>query len=59
MQYSSGKEKMAPLKAIMVLIIIADHLALFFGVEWLRLFIELGAPVVSVFFFIGHICLRI
>jgi len=37
----------------MVLIIIADHLALFFGVEWLRLFIELGAPVVSVFFFIS------
>ena len=53
MQYSFGKDKMVPLKAIMVLIIIADHLALFYGVEWLRLFIELGAPVVSVFFFIS------
>lgn len=51
--YSFAKEKMAPLKAALALMIVADHMALFYGVDALRPFIALGAPIVSVFFFIS------
>lgn len=44
---------MAPLKAALALMIVADHLALFYGVNALRPFIALGAPIVSIFFFIS------
>lgn len=50
---SFGKDKMAPLKAVMAIIIVADHLGLFYGITAFKLFVELGAPIVSVFFFIS------
>lgn len=48
-----SKEKLVPLKAALALMIVADHLALFYGVDALRPFIALGAPIVSIFFFIS------
>ncbi len=56
---SFGKEKMAPIKAIMALTIVADHLGLFYGINAFKLFVELGAPIVSVFFFISGYGLHI
>lgn len=56
---SFAKEKMAPIKAIMALIIVADHLGLFYGISAFKPFIELGAPIVSVFFFISGYGLHI
>ena len=53
MMYAFSKEKMAPLKAALALLIVADHMALFYGVSALRPCIALGAPIVSIFFFIS------
>ena len=50
---SFGKNKMAPLKALMTLMIVAHHLALFYGITVFKPFVKLGAPIVSVFFFIS------
>lgn len=48
-----SKEKLVPLKAALALMIVADHLALFYGVDALHPLIALGAPIVSIFFFIS------
>lgn len=48
-----SKEKMIPLKAVMALLIVADHLTFFLDSLWLKPFRELGAPIVSVFLFIS------
>lgn len=56
---SFDKGKMAVLKALMALIIVADHMANFYGVAALRWFIEFGAPIVSVFFFISGYGLQV
>lgn len=56
---SFNKGKMASLKAFMALIIVADHMANFYGVTALRWFIEFGAPIVSVFFFISGYGLQV
>lgn len=47
------------MKAVMALMIVADHMALFYGVSFLRPFIEFGAPIVSVFFFISGYGLQV
>ena len=56
---SFDKNKLTVLKAVMALLIVADHMANFFGVSCLRLFIEFGAPIVSVFFFISGYGLQV
>ena len=48
-----SKDKTTPLKAAMALLIVADHLTFQVDLLWLRPFRELGAPIVSVFFFIS------
>ena len=48
-----SKDKTVPLKAAMALLIVADHLTFQVNLAWLRPFRELGAPIVSVFFFIS------
>lgn len=50
---SFDKKKMIPLKAVMALLIVADHLTFYMDAWWLRPFRELGAPIVSMFFFIS------
>lgn len=53
MSISFSKEKMAPLKAVMALMIVAHHLTLAYGVGALSPFMKLGAPLVSLFFFVS------
>lgn len=56
---SFAKDKLTSVKALMALVIVADHMALFYGVSFLRPFIEFGAPIVSVFFFISGYGLQV
>jgi peptidoglycan/LPS O-acetylase OafA/YrhL len=51
MTFSKGK--MMPLKALMAILIVADHLTFFSDSSWLKPFREMGAPIVSVFLFIS------
>ena len=53
MVLSFDKGKMIPLKTLMALLIVADHLSYHIDVIYLMPFRELGAPIVSVFFFIS------
>ena len=53
MSISFSKEKMVSLKAAMALMIVAHHIYLAYGVDALHPFMKLGAPIVSVFFFIS------
>lgn len=50
---SFGKDKMIPMRALMALVIVADHLTFFVDTLWLKPARELGAPIVSIFFFIS------
>ena len=50
---SFDKDKLILVKALMALLIVADHLNFFLDLGWLKPFKELGAPIVSVFFFIS------
>lgn len=50
---SFGKDKMLPLKALMALLIVADHLTFHIDSVWLLPVREIGAPIVSVFLFIS------
>lgn len=47
------REKTLPLKALLAILIVADHLTFWMGASWLTPFRELGAPIVSVFLFIS------
>ena len=44
---------MLPLKAVMAVLLVADHLTFHVDAGWLRPFREIGAPIVSIFFFIS------
>lgn len=46
-------DKVLPLKALMALLIVADHLTFHVEDGWIQPFRELGAPIVSVFFFMS------
>ena len=50
---SFDKDKLILVKALMALLIVADHLNFFLDLAWLKPARELGAPIVSVFFFIS------
>ena len=50
---SFDKDKLILVKALMALLIVADHLNFFLDLTWLKPFRELGAPIVSMFFFIS------
>lgn len=50
---SFDKDKLILVKALMALLIVADHLNFFLDVAWLKPARELGAPIVSIFFFIS------
>ena len=50
---SFDKDKLILVKALMALMIVADHLNFFLDLPWLKPARELGAPIVSVFFFIS------
>ncbi|MBR6246940.1 MAG: acyltransferase family protein [Bacteroidales bacterium] len=50
---SFDKDKLILVKALMALLIVADHLNFFLDLGWLRPARELGAPIVSMFFFIS------
>ena len=50
---SFDKDKLILVKALMALLIVADHLNFFLDLPWLKPARELGAPIVSVFFFIS------
>lgn len=50
---SFDKDKLILVKALMALVIVADHLNFFLDLAPLKPFRELGAPIVSVFFFIS------
>jgi len=50
---SFDKDKLILVKALMALLIVADHLNFFLDLGWLRPARELGAPIVSIFFFIS------
>lgn len=50
---SFDKDKLILVKALMALTIVADHLNFFLDLPWLKPARELGAPIVSVFFFIS------
>ena len=50
---SFDKDKLILVKALMALLIVADHLNFFLDLGWLKPARELGAPIVSVFFFIS------
>lgn len=51
--WSFGKDKMLPLKAVLSLLIVADHLTFSVDASWLMPFRKWGAPIVSLFFFIS------
>lgn len=53
MKMSFDKDKLILVKALMALLIVADHLNFFLDLAWLKPARELGAPIVSVFFFIS------
>jgi len=50
---SFEKDKMVVIKAILAILIVADHLTFFIDSPFLTPFRELGAPIVSVFLFIS------
>ena len=50
---SFGLDKMVFLKAIMALLIVADHLTFYLDTPFLAPFREIGAPIVSLFLFIS------
>ncbi len=50
---SFDKDKLTAVKALMALLIVADHLNFFLDLGWLKPARELGAPIVSMFFFIS------
>lgn len=50
---SFNKDKLILVKALMALMIVADHLNFFLDLPWLKPAREIGAPIVSVFFFIS------
>ena len=50
---SFDKDKLILVKALMALMIVADHLNFFLDLPWLKSAREIGAPIVSVFFFIS------
>ena len=50
---SFDKDKLILVKALMALMIVADHLNFFLDLSWLKPARELGAPIVSMFFFIS------
>lgn len=52
-EWSFGKDKMLPLKAVLALLIVADHLTFSVDAAWLMPFRKWGAPIVSLFFFIS------
>ena len=53
MKMSFDKDKLIVVKALMALLIVADHLNFFLDLGWLKPARELGAPIVSMFFFIS------
>lgn len=50
---SFGKAKMAPVKAIMALLIVADHMTFHVDLAWIQPVRKWGAPIVAMFLFIS------
>ena len=50
---SFDKDKLILVKALMALMIVASHLNNYLDLRWLKPFREIGAPIVSMFFFIS------
>lgn len=53
MRMSFDKDKLILVKALMALMIVASHLNNYLDLSWLKLFREMGAPIVAMFFFIS------